>query len=296
MGGEGFPANALPTRIETNIRHERVPAHEAKSIDRLRIEMEHGIDSITYLYYPNSPSGKLVIYQQGHASDSVHDVEVVRFFLRRGHHVLSLHMPLQHDNRRPIIFMERFGWLRLRKHDQFRFLETDELNPIKFFLEPVALSLNYAIQNHKFSTIAIVGISGGGWTASVYAAIDDRVTQSYPVAGTAPMYMRFGIAESNWGDYEQTHPKLHAIATELEMYVLASHGKSRQQIQVFNKYDPCCFSGISFRTYEGAVEKKVKLLGAGKFGVWLDDTHYEHKISKVILGLIEKEVAGQARN
>ena len=45
----------------------------------------------------------------------------------------------------------------------------------------------------------MVSISGG-WTTTVYAAIDPRVTRSYPVAGSLPIPLRVDVRD--WGDWE----------------------------------------------------------------------------------------------
>src|SRR5206468_3419492 len=111
------------------------------------------------------------------------------------------------------------------------------------FLEPVAVALNYIAPRHPFRSISMIGISGGGWTTTLYAAVDPRVSRSYPVAGSLPHYLA-SDAPQNWGDYEQTLPELYRTANYLELYILGGYGRGRAQLQVLNKYDPCCFNGV----------------------------------------------------
>ena len=67
---------------------------------------------------------------------------------------------------------------------------------------------------------------------------------------------------------------------------MASYGENREHIQIFNKYDPCCFSGELYLDYESVVSSKVKSLGSGSFMIFIDDSHYEHKISEKSLKII----------
>ena len=127
----------------------------------------------------------------------------------------------------------------------------------------------------------MIGISGGGWVTTIYPAIDERIIQSYSVAGSYPIFLR--TAPENVGDYEQKNPKLYEVANYLDLYVMASTGQDRKFIQIFNKYDPCCFSGNHFETYEKNIKNIVDGFETGHFDIFLDDTHKEHIISKKAL-------------
>ena len=130
----------------------------------------------------------------------------------------------------------------------------------------------------------MVGLSGGGWTTILYSAIDERVSQSYSVAGSFPMFMRSD--SKNIGDYEQITPQLYHISNYLELYILSSYGDDRKLVQIFNKYDSCCFSGNSSGIYDDIIKKKLTTLNKGSFYLYIDDTHYEHKISNYAESLI----------
>ena len=165
------------------------------------------------------------------------------------------------------------------------FIESDTFSPIKFFVEPMAESLNYMDKEFNFDSYYMTGISGGGWTTVLYSALDPRIEKSYPVAGSVPMYLKFNNPK-NIGDYEQLLPELYKIADYLDLYIMASYGENREHIQIFNKYDPCCFSGDLYLDYESVVFSKVKSLGSGSFMIFIDDSHHEHKISEKSLKII----------
>lgn len=53
---------------------------------------------------------------------------------------------------------------------------------MRFFIEPVVLTINYAL-TLGYKRIIMSGLSGGGWTTTVAAAIDPRIQLSMPGAG-----------------------------------------------------------------------------------------------------------------
>src|SRR5882724_11589473 len=61
---------------------------------------------------------------------------------------------------------------------------------VRFFVEPIAAALNCLLADGGYRSVYMVGLSGGGWTTTLYAAIDPRVRRSYPVAGSLPQYLR----------------------------------------------------------------------------------------------------------
>ena len=132
-------------------------------------------------------------------------------------------------------------------------------------------------------------ISGGGWTTVLYSAIDDRISSSFPVAGSLPIFLR--VEAKNVGDYEQIVSGLYQNTNYLELYLMGSYGKDRKQIQIFNEFDPCCFSGNFYTYYDDVVKLKLSSLGEGKFDVILDSSHKKHIISDNALNQIIDELS-----
>jgi hypothetical protein len=130
----------------------------------------------------------------------------------------------------------------------------------------------------------MTGISGGGWTTTLVAAIDPRIQVSFPVAGTLPFYLRSSSdrskASSNWGDWEQKIPGLYTTVNYLELYILGAYGEGRYQMQILNQFDPCCFAGVESKTYSDIVSRRVALLGKGGWDLMLDKKNRSHAISK----------------
>ena len=288
-GAKGFPSSKQPASVQTNIedsRYARLFNGNLKQIDKITVEMEKGLNSIAFHFIPKKCNDKLIIYHQGHRGDFVLGIDTIEACLEKGYAVMAFSMPLLGMNNKPVVYHERFGRFLFTRHHHLTLLE----NPLQYFMEPMAVGLNYAAR-FNYKAVYMTGISGGGWTTTLYAAIDTRIRRSYPVAGSLPIYLRSNSGR-DWGDYEQTVGDLYRTTNYLELYVMGAYGKGRSQIQLLNQYDACCFAGITNRTYEKIVAEKVANLGKGRFRLFLDSSHKEHKISEPVLAVIFEDLAG----
>lgn len=135
----------------------------------------------------------------------------------------------------------------------------------------------------------MTGLSGGGWTSTVYPAIDTRIRGSYPVAGSIPIPWRQDYRDL--GDSEQNDPGFYALANYSELYLMASYGTSRSQTQILNYNDTCCFGGWSLpHGWVSSVQAALSDLGEGHYYYYMDYTHVGHKISEYGLSIIFKPV------
>ena len=198
-GEAGFPAEKTPDAVDKGISDPRYTSIEnLASIDRIEVRMEFGVQSVIYLFHPRSSNSRLLIYHQGHGGDFILGVDTIQFFLQHGYTVAAFTMPLLGMNG-PLVFETPDGNITLREHSDFRLLESEVFSPLKFFVEPVIVFLNYAVAEYAYDTAAMVGISGGGWTTTLAAALEPRIVRSYPVAGSLPLVFATGR------DWEQTH-------------------------------------------------------------------------------------------
>jgi hypothetical protein len=275
--------------IESDIYDSRYnDLQNLKRIDKLIVEMEYGIDSVSYLLLPEESNQKLILYHHGHDGDFILGSNTIQFFLERNFTVLAMTMPLVGMNNQPIVGIDGFGEMKLISHDQLNLLEKNKFNPMKLFIHPIQVNLNYLDKEYDFKRYSIIGLSGGGWIGLVYSAIDDRISDSFSIASSLPFYLR--VDARDIGDYEQTNVNLYKITNYLELYVLAGYGDDRKHIQIFNKNDPCCYSGIGYESYEFFIKDKLVELGKGSFQILIDDTHNEHKISDTMLEYIRKNI------
>ena len=295
-GPNGLPKEQ-PAKVEPGIQDARyTDLSNLKQIDRLAINMEWGLTSTVYHFIPEHGNNKLLIYHGGHDGDVIIAKDVIAFFLKHGFSVMGFSMPLETPNNRPVVDLEGIGKIQLSFHEQLKLLKMKAGHPVQLFLTPVTVALNY-VQPLGYTAVYMTGVSGGGWTTTMYAAVDPRITRSYPVAGTLPVHLRGDKGRSNtaqraadWGDYEQTIPELNSVANYLDLYILGSFGEHRKQLQILNKHDPCCFAGESFKTYEGVVNDRVRALGDGAFAVYLDTENTDHSTSGVALEIMLSDI------
>ena len=276
--------------VETDISDSNYKDFQnLKRIDRLTVEMEYGINSISYLFIPEQSNEKLILYHQGHSGDFLLGKDTIQFFLDRNFTVIAFSMPLLGMNSQPVVEIDGLGEMKLISHNQLRLLEANNFNPMKLFLDPIQINLNFLDNEYNFKQYSMIGLSGGGWTTVVYSAIDERISNSFSVGGSTPFYLR--IDSRDIGDYEQTNIELYQDVNYLELYILAAYGDGRKHIQIFNKNDSCCFSGNGYETYEFVIKDKMLQLGKGNFQILIDDTHNEHKISDHTLNLVNENIS-----
>jgi hypothetical protein len=290
-GADGFPDKRLPDKV-TQVES---PVRQLDALERvadLRIEMAPGLQGQAFYFIPKRPNGELVVVHHGHGctlddDPSPNDVgyglqRTIAALLREGYGVLGVFMP----HKRP---GDCSG-----NHDAMFLLKTTG-NPMRYFLEPTAISLNYAKslrgadQSPLYRAFHMAGLSGGGWTTTVYAAIDPTIRCSFPVAGTIPLYLR---SRGSVGDREQYDADFYRIAGYPDLYILGSHGKGRKQVQILGRKDDCCFgqaqhdpktTGMEYddamREYETRVQAALREVGDAAFRLEIDETAPSHMIS-----------------
>ena len=275
----------IPDMIEKNFQDTSFDKiQNLNQITKLETISEHSINSISYLFLPENSNNKLVIYHHGHDGDFIKGLEIIESLIAEQYSVLAFSMPLVGQNNQPIIEHERFGKIKLSSHNHLSLLKTENFNPIKLFFEPITSSINYVDSNFDFESYSMIGISGGGWTTILYSALDERISHSFSVAGSYPLFLRSEIR--NFGDYEQSDLNLYSKTNYLELYILGASGNNRSQTQIFNENDPCCFSGTAAETFDYLIQEKLQDIGTGKFEIYIDKSHKEHKISEESLKLI----------
>ena len=291
-GPDGFPKTRLPTTVVTNVSSPVKQLADLARVDELRMDLAPGLQALAYHFIPRKPNRELVVVHHGHActlddDPSPRDVgyglqRTIAALLREGFGVLGVFMPHMRPG-------ECTGG-----HDAMFQLATTG-SPLKFFLEPTAFSLNYlksrsrADQLPKYRAFHMTGLSGGGWTTTVYAAIDPTIRCSVPVAGSIPLYLRAG---GSVGDREQFEASFYRLAGYPDLYVLGGHGRGRKQVQILVRRDDCCFGeaqhdaklfGAAYteaiREYETRVRAALKECGPGSFRLEIDESAPSHMIS-----------------
>jgi hypothetical protein len=296
----------LPSSVTTNIPSPVKNLTNLARVDELRIDLAPNLQGLPWHFIPQKSNRQLVVVHHGHActlddDPSPNDVgyglqRTIKALLREGYSVLGVFMPRSNPR-------DCTGG-----HDALFQIKTTG-NPIKFFLEPTAISLNYLKSKHdadhfpKYRDFHMTGLSGGGWTTTLYAAIDPTIRCSFPIAGSIPLYLRTGASV---GDREQTDPAFYNIAGYPDLYFLGAFGRGRSQTQILLRKDDCCFgetqhdpktTGQNFtdsvRAYESKIQSALKAAQSGQFRLEIDETAPSHMIShhaieKILLPKLSK--------
>lgn len=287
-GPSGLP-RTLPSGRTANAPSPISTLKNAGSVETFTIRMDANQENTTHHILPKQKTSKLIILQHGHACtfDDAADpqgygmAEAADRFLQAGYAVLIAYMP----HMRP-------GDCRTVSHGSLFSPDVTGGSALKVFLEPVIVSLNAL--KPKYTEIHMVGLSGGGWTATLLAAIDPAIRTSFPVAGSIPLYLRTG---GSVGDKEQYLDEFYQLAGYPDLYFLGSYGPGRKQIQILNRQDTCCFGAAqhkgddyepALRVYEKAVQKALGTTGT--FRLEIDNDAPRHMISPQAVTLMLQEL------
>lgn len=310
-----IPKNILPKIQEIAVIDKSFKnTKNLKQINKLKLNLKNGIYSVFYHFIPLNHNGDLIIYHQGHTGSFTREdlgKTAIEEFIKEGFAVMAFSMPLigtenkintndilqqfhKNPQARYIIDSLKNNQNKYLRHEDLEFFATQYFNFFRFFLDPVLSGLNHVEKFYNYQNITMVGLSGGGWTTTLYAAIDPRIKNSYPVAGSLPLYLR-GTASSgrdSIGDIEQLTPDLYNIASYLDLYILGSlneGNKTRKSVQILNQYDPCCFAGLNGLSYSYIIKNITNLIG-GSYDLIIDNTHFEHKISDYAIKVIIDDI------
>ena len=256
----------------------------------------HSHETLAYHLRPSvRPVDRLVIVHHGHDDDFISGGyrlhETLAHFLGAGHSVLAMYMPnygpaprtpatvpLDGDRHGPI-----FAQAGLATSTAFR-----------VFLEPVTACLNYLCDAYEYFDFHMIGLSGGGWSTVLCAAVDSRIRVSISVSGSLPLDLRFF---GSLGDEEQMQPTLfHDTIGYRDLYTLAAYGYGRRHLQVLYERD-ACFSDAQWPSdaptsleaelekYESDISARLASGLSGSFQIArLNDNGGAHLVSPQAIG------------
>lgn len=266
--------------IEFMFGAPRLPATRP---DRGLIQLPNNFTSFLTIH-PGAGSNGLVIYHAGHEGFTERDRRACQAFLDAGYNVWSLNMPLVDQQPSGVaVTLPSFGELTIREHRQMTYLdEITDGHPLRYFVEPVIAAVNLA-EAMGYTNIYVTGLSGGGWTTILAAAVDQRIDASYPVAGGLPLGLRFDRPQRNWGDWEENLPELFQIASFEDLSILGA--ARRSQIQVLNEYDICCYNDSRYLDFAPAIQAVIEPLG-GHFEIYWSRGEFLHRANPAALEVI----------
>ena len=285
--GRGFPFTRLPDLVEMT-EGVSFPTRNTARAERLTIEMDHGVTVVAFVLYPLQSNSKLIIYLDGHTELDegrfpVPAMYPADYFVSAGYTVALISMPLYGSSYRPLFSYHGAAKIRLKEHDDLWLLESSELSPLKFFVEPAATVINYMLAAHSMSPSAMVGFSGGGSSALLYAAIDQRVPHTFTIGAFLSPELTWG----HWGDYEQIAPELFEHVAEHRNLMVLGTFPARAQTHFLLAHDPTSMALGAERLYATGVASAAEDLSGGHFEHILDGTTFGHEVTPWSLQTID---------
>lgn len=217
----------------------------------------YGVKTYGFLWQTkkSNASKNLIIYHLGHGYTGNDELNFYNEAIKNGFDILIIGMPGLtiniNYNQFPAKFSKNGNFLDLQlngfgsqSHGNYRFFY-DKKNPN---LDPISLFIsgNYYLINKlapKYDNIIMVGLSGGGWSTSIIAALNTNIAASWSYAGSIPLAFR--INGSNTGDWEQIESSIWRDYDYWDFYILSlvdKNGKFRRSHSlVHHDKDKCCF-------------------------------------------------------
>lgn len=154
---------------------------------------------------------------------------------------------------------------------------TGKGTPLQYFIGAPMASLGYALSLRSYAKVISTGISGGGWTTTMLAALDPRITHSYAVAGSVPFAHR-GEA-GDWEQYDGVKPLGIDYSDLYLMGMIDGAGEPTRKVRLlYNGKDECCFKSASVGVWAADLIKRARDEGYGQLRVTIDPEKVRHAI------------------
>ncbi|MEQ9558091.1 MAG: hypothetical protein RIG67_20155 [Rhodospirillales bacterium] len=314
FGGPDLPRGLMPQRVMRDVEKNPGPHHDCLSqtgpaVVRLWSRMDTiimralaceapyyrdwtnlaGIDDLTgYLsknwrpysiayFRPKTSNGRLILYQQGLAATYHDQHRMIEELVEDGYTVAAMNMPGYGDN----------NCYDLRRYCSGPLMDARFAADLATAFLPPVIAVNYALTQHPFKEVSMIGVSSGAWITLVSAALDPRIGASFPVAGVLPL----SLLRGKEGSAREIVADIADIAGVLDLAVMGADRPGRRQVQIFNRYDRCCFYGPRPLLFADLLAETARNLGGGH-QVLFDETHARHKISSWAINRIMETVNG----
>jgi hypothetical protein len=226
-------------------------------------EITYANTLFSYKAYVFEPSvignGKIVYYTEGHFATATEggQVPLLDSCLARGYVVVYIPMLAYFGSTQYLAPISQIHTINPQSYIN--------INPLSHFLNAYVSVVNYCEDHYAPTESVMMGLSGGGWATTVYAAIDTRIDKMISMSGTQPIYVNW---QNGFGDFEQGFAAVtpssindiyNAAGRYLDLYAMCSY--QRKYIQIQARYDPCCFGGKYYQTWADKTQQIVRKVG-----------------------------------
>ena len=241
--GSGFPttgATSTQTAITDPLAALGSSPTNLLRCDGMTIQMRDNSNNLLttsqyFVWHPTlqSSNGKGIITVGGHSSiPELYAIRggrdlIIKELVEAGYTVLGTHMPFANADPSQMV----------ANHNALP-APTPTLNYLRTFVEGQIRAAN---QLSGITSWGITGLSGGGWTALLVAALDPRFT-GHSHAGFWPLF----ISDLS-RDWEQFLPGIYPNYDYTDLTLMATSG-GRKFLQSYATEDSCCFTQAQYNT------------------------------------------------
>lgn len=154
--------------------------------------------------------------------------------------------------------------------------------PLRYFLDATHASITYALSQRSYQRVYMAGLSGGGWSTTMMAALDPRIERSYAVSGSVPLANRAPLDGAPEGDWEQYGGVRSLGVDYLDLYLMGTvdaAGQPTRRVSLFySGEDWCCFQEWQANDFSLALVRIAQQDGWGKVRVFIDPQATTHDI------------------
>lgn len=254
-------SSALPTTLPTyaaGVVEARLASVGADAIDLLTFSGPFAVTQYAWrMRHVTTPATSVCLYNGGHGATGFDaaTLEILADLYAGGVDVVVMTMPFDGDSSDGL-----YVATPLNDHDDLAIPEADHstlgYSALRLFFDPIVQTLNQIASG--YTRIAMAGKSGGGWTATVAAALDRRITHCFDVNGSLPQFLRSAIS---MGDWEQNCPSaFYEIASYEHLYVMSAIG-GRTAVQILGERDSTFPNGREcLDVYRIHIERRLALV------------------------------------
>jgi hypothetical protein len=293
--------------VWSNGRAPRAPV--AVSGQRLYVYLPNGFASAARIVRPARPNGRALIWHNGHESEA-NGLGIARVLAARGFLVVVMNMPMYGPSFTPLPVLELVyqrwqaegdyvrscgGWPPYGGHELFACYD----HGLQYFVTPVVSVVNW-LTRRGIRDVSMGGLSGGGWTTVVAAALDPRIKRSFSVAGSLPQRLfppeRFcqptlpPLMSTHGCNLDWEGREVLKAADYDVLYLLAALERGRLHVGIWNQYDSDTFAGDYRHLWAPQVRQSLRRLRGGRVTALQDSQNRTHSVSATSIAWIKKRL------